>query len=144
MDPEVSEKELIDARKKQIKGFLMKKWGYLQYLLLLIIVWLGVSIRTGPLKNLIDSTTGKYISLELDSTVFLRYAQYIAENGRLFDVDPMRFYPLGADLSGIGTFVSYFVAYLYKFLNFFANSVLNNKKIITIVNLVKTIASGIS
>ncbi len=32
----------------------------------------------------------------------------------------------------------------YRFLNFIANSVLNNKKIITIINLIKTIASGLS
>ncbi len=118
-----SDERLIEERKKQVKNFFLKNWHYLQYIGLLIIVWIGISIRSKPLANLIDATTGKYISLELDSTVFLRYAKYIVEHGRLFDVDPMRFYPLGADLNNIGTFTSYFVAYLYKFLHFFIPSI---------------------
>src|SRR3989344_7019514 len=118
-----SEDALVEERKKQVKGFIVKNWRHLQYLALILIIWVGSVIRANPISNLIDSTTGKYISLELDSTVFLRYAQYIVENGRLFDVDPMRFYPLGADLSHIGTFTSYFVAYLYKLLNFFIPSI---------------------
>ncbi len=96
---------------------------YLQYLLLLVIVYFGAYIRSRPLNNLIDGTTGKYISLELDSTIFLRYARYIVENGKLFDIDPMRFHPLGGDISGVGVFTSYFVAYLYKFLHFFIPSI---------------------
>ncbi len=107
----------IEKRKTKIKELILKKANVFQYLFLAIIIWLGVYIRNQPIKNLIDQTTGQYISLELDSTLFLRYAEYIAEHGKLFAIDPMRYYPFGADLSGIGTFTSYFVAYLYKFLN---------------------------
>jgi len=111
------ETDKIEERKAKIKKILSEKASILQYLFLAIIIWLGVYIRSQPLKNLIDQTTGQYISLELDSTLFLRYAEYLAEHGKLYAIDPMRYYPFGASLSGIGTFTSYFVAYLYKFLN---------------------------
>ncbi len=123
MDSENSAEKLILERKNKLKGYFSKNLDYLQYLGLLIVVWIGTYIRSRPLKNLIDVTTGGYISLELDSTVFLRYARYITENGKLFDIDPMRFYPLGGDITGVGVFTSYFVAYLYKILNFFIPSI---------------------
>ena len=109
------ETDKIEERKAKIKKILSEKASILQYLFLAIIIWLGVYIRSQPLKNLIDQTTGQYISLELDSTLFLRYAEYLAEHGKLYAIDPMRYYPFGASLSGIGTFTSYFVAYLYKY-----------------------------
>jgi len=118
-----SEDRLIEERKNQVKSFLFKNWRYLQYVLLVIIVWLGASIRSKPLNNLIDSTTGRYITLELDSTLWLRYAEYIAEHGRLFAVDAMRNAPLGGDLSALGTFTAYFIAYMYKIFNFFIPSI---------------------
>ena len=112
------EDSLLERRKELVKKFIFQNLVYLQYILLWAIIYIGAFIRSRSLKNLVDVTTGKYMSLELDSTIFLRYARYIAENGKLFEIDPMRFYPLGGDISGVGTFTSYFVAYLYKILNF--------------------------
>jgi len=111
------EVDKIEERKAKIKKILSEKASILQYLFLAIIIWLGVYIRKQPLNKLIDATTNEYISLELDSTLFLRYAEYIAQHGSLFSIDPLRYYPFGASLGGIGTFTSYFVGYLYKFLN---------------------------
>ncbi|MBI2498716.1 glycosyltransferase family 39 protein [Candidatus Woesearchaeota archaeon] len=111
------EVDKIEERKAKIKKIIYEKINILQYLFLAVIIWLGIYIRKQPLSKLIDFTTNEYISLELDSTLFLRYAEYIAEHGSLFSIDTMRYYPFGASLGGIGTFTSYFVAYLYKFLN---------------------------
>ena len=115
--------EVIETRKRKLKEFIIKQKNWMQYILLAMIIWTGSNIRAKPLKYLIDPTNGKYISLELDSTLWLRYAKYIVENGRLYDIDPMRFYPLGGNLNDVGLFTSYFVAYLYKFLKIFINSI---------------------
>jgi len=118
-----SENKISESRTNQVKDFIITKKNWLQYIVLGIIIWLGARIRAYPLKNLIDSTTGKYITLELDSTLWLRYAKYVAENTLLFDIDPLRSYPLGADISSLGTFTAYFVAYLYKVINLFIPSI---------------------
>ncbi len=113
----------IRERKEQIKNFLIKNYNYIQYLALAVIIWIGAYIRSRNLEILKDVTTGKYISLELDSTLFLRYAEYIAEHGKLNAVDMMRSFPFGADISGLAKFTSYFVAYLYKILHFFSSTI---------------------
>ncbi len=123
----MEEKETIEKRKEK----LVKLFGNVTYkklivlVLLAVIIYIGYSIRIQPIDQLKDQTTGKYISLELDSTIFLRYAEYIAEHGKLFDVDPMRYYPDGLNLKSkdIGVFTSYFVVYLYKVMHFFSPSV---------------------
>jgi len=112
----------IEKRKEKLLAYFKGRYDILQYLVLTIIILLGTFIRIQPLSKLIDTTTGKYISIELDSTLFLRYAQYIAEHGRLFAHDIMRYYPLGNDVS-IGVFSSYFVAYLWKFIHIFIPSI---------------------
>src|SRR3989344_1288529 len=110
--------EVLDARREKLFGFLKAKLEWIQYLALIVIIWIGWSIRAKPIEKLIDATTGKYISIELDSTLYLRYAEYIAEHGKLFAVDVLRFHPLGANVD-ITAFSSYFVAYTYRILNFF-------------------------
>ena len=111
--------DVLNKRKEKLISFIKNYKVYLVFFILAIIIWYGFNIRTQNIETLKDSTTGKYITAELDSTLFLRYAQYIAEHGTLFKVDQMRFYPIGADLTGIGVFTSYFVAYLWKFLHVF-------------------------
>ncbi|MEK6922239.1 MAG: glycosyltransferase family 39 protein [Nanoarchaeota archaeon] len=115
--------DVLDKRSERIKEFFIKKKNWLQYVFLAIIIWIGANIRFKPIRNLIDTTTGKYITLELDSTLWLRYAKYVVENGRLFDIDPMRNVPLGADLSDLGSFTAYFIAYLFKIFNLFIPSI---------------------
>lgn len=122
LDSEESASPLPDAfeqRKKQVIQYLKDKKDYL---LLALVIYIGAFIRSQNLRHLRDITTGNYISLELDSTLFYRYAQYIAEHGKLFLIDPLRNYPLGVEIS-FGVFTSYFVAYLYKFLHIFIPSI---------------------
>ena len=114
---------ILEKRKEKAKEFLIKYANYLQYIALTIIVYISAYIRSRNLELLKDVTTGKYISLELDSTLFLRYAEYIAEHGKLYATDALRGFPFGIDISGLGTFTSYFIAYIYRFLNLFNNSI---------------------
>ena len=100
----------IEARKEKIISFIKQKKGWIQYFLLAFILWLAYYIRSQNWELLKDATTGKYISLEIDSALFMRYAQYIAEHGKLFAVDVLRNYPFGVDID-FGVFTSYFVAY---------------------------------
>src|SRR3989338_2266425 len=109
-------KNEIEKRKENIIKFLKAKKDSLQYVLLAIILWVAFFIRKQNWDLLKDVTTGKYISLEVDSALFLRYSQYIAEHGRLFDVDMMRNFPFGVTMD-FSTYTSYFVAYLWKILS---------------------------
>ena len=112
--------EQFEVRKEKIFNFFKSNMSIIQYLLLGIIIWIGKHIRVQTLDKLIDNTTNIPISLELDSTLFLRYAQYISEHGRIFLIDTMRFYPVGGNVD-IGIFSAYFVAYLQKILSVFIN-----------------------
>lgn len=122
-------KDELELRKEKIAEFFRRTLDFfknnkhlIQYVFLAFILWLAVFIRKQNWNLLKDATTGKYISLEIDSALFMRYAQYIAEHGRLFAVDVMRNYPFGVDVD-FGVFTSYFVAYLYKVLHLFSSSV---------------------
>lgn len=106
----------IEKRKENIIKFFKERKGWIQYVLLAIILWIAFFIRKQNWDLLKDVTTGKYISLEVDSALFLRYAQYIAEHGRLFDIDMMRNFPFGVTID-FGTYTSYFIAYLWKILS---------------------------
>ena len=89
--------------------------------LLLNIIAFSFIARLQNLSFLIDITTNKYIPADPDAMAFLRYAQYIAENGKLMLVDNLRYFPSG--FSGLQefSFLAYFIVYLYKFLSIFSN-----------------------
>ena len=109
--------DVLNQRKEKIFTFIRNNSTWLQYFILAIVVWIGWYIRKQPISRLIDVTTGKYISIELDSTLYLRYAEYIAEHGKLFAIDYLRYSPIGANVD-ITVFSSYFVAYTYRILKF--------------------------
>jgi len=104
-------------------NFVKTHKNYFIFGLLAVIIAISAYIRYLPIPNLIDITTGKYISLELDSTIFLKYARIIAETGSLPLIDTMRNVPLGVNVANIGIFTSYFIAYLYQFLHIFIPSI---------------------
>ena len=110
-----------DVLKKR-KEELFKKFkgkNLIVYILLAVIVWFGYYVHSRNLPLLKDVTTGEWISVELDSNLFYRYAQYIAEHGSLFAKDMMRNYPLGFDMKMEVPLLPHFIVYLYKFLHFF-------------------------
>ncbi len=113
---------LEQTREKIIK-FVKEKKRWIIYIFLAIIVWFGTKIRVSNLHLLKDVTTGDYIPLALDPFVFLRYAQYIVDHGKLMLVDTMRNVPLGLETAKTNPLLSYTIAYLYKIIKVFIPSI---------------------
>jgi len=115
--------ELAERREKLVKKFNLKATDWLVYVVLAFLVWFGYFIRTKNLGLLIDRATNKVIPLALDPHAVLRYSRFIAENGYLMANDALRYFPLGYIPKYEMGFLSYFIAYLYKFLHIFSSSI---------------------
>ncbi|MBI2105969.1 hypothetical protein HYT56_03985 [Candidatus Woesearchaeota archaeon] len=114
---------ILEERKKKIFSFLKKDKKWLIWGIFILIAWFGYWIRTRNIPLLKDVTTGDFIQADPDATAFLRYARYIVENGRLMDIDFMRYYPWGYGNMVEFKLLSYAIAYFYKFLHFFNSDV---------------------
>lgn len=107
------EKEL-QQRKQELVEKLQKKKSWLVYIAMLAIAWFGYYIRTRNLPLL----QGKWLP-DVDSYAFLRYAEYIAEHGKLMVHDVLRYYPFGFAPREEFGILSYVIAYLYKLMHLF-------------------------
>ncbi len=108
--------DTLSKRKESLFLFLKNKKHIWVYLVVIIIAISGFFIRTRNLDAL-----GGYLA-DPDAHAFLRYAKYIVEYGSMPELDTMRYYPLGFDARPEFGFLSYYIAYLYKFLNIFNKS----------------------
>lgn len=107
-------KEAILGKLKDFK--LEKKYiSYIVYITLGIILYLSYHIRTLNLANL-----DYQYPLALDPFVVLRYVQTFIENGHMLAVDTLRYFPIGFNGMTEFTTVTYFSAFVYKVLHFFA------------------------
>ncbi len=98
-----------------------KNWVYISLVLLIVIIILGVYIRTVNIPNLKDITTGDYtLGPDLDPFLYLRLAGYIIENGSLPFPDEARYLGLGFFYKNL---MSFYVAYFYKFLSLFSDKI---------------------
>ncbi|MEW5896704.1 MAG: STT3 domain-containing protein [Nanoarchaeota archaeon] len=113
--------ELAEKREQMIK-FIKEKKQWLIYILLGAIIWFGCYIRTKNFWLLKDVVTGAYVSVDLDSHIYLKYAKEILENGFLSSIDMSRFVPFGAPTANYA-FPAYFIYYLYKVMHLFNPSV---------------------
>jgi len=124
----------IEKRKKKVIDFFKKSGNWIYYVILSIILFVSVYIRTRNIPKLKDITTGTWtLGPDLDPFLFLRWAKYIAEHGKLFLLDHMRYVPLseicsGASCGPVNTagemnLISYMIAWLTKFLSFFGKEV---------------------
>jgi len=113
--------ELEERKEKVLKTFKNYK-SWLVYIILAGIVWLGAWIRTRNIPLLTDITTGKYIPADPDAIGFLRYVEYLSENGKLMAIDLMRYYPTGYSNMGEFSFLTHFIVYLYKIMNWFVET----------------------
>ena len=105
----------LEERKTKVFTFLKENKNKVSYAALALIIFIGAYIRTSNLKLLKD----KFL-LALDPYLFYRYAEYIVEHGQLMALDVMRYVPLGYNPAAEGgSFVSYLVAYAYKFVSIF-------------------------
>ncbi|MBI2044042.1 hypothetical protein HYT24_01625, partial [Candidatus Pacearchaeota archaeon] len=98
-----------------------KRWFYASLALLIIIVILGIYIRTANIPQLKDVTTGNYtLGPDLDPFLYLRLAERIIETGSLPNPDYMRYLGIGGEYKNL---ISFDIAYLYKFLSVFSNNI---------------------
>ena len=127
---EKSSEDDLKKRKERISKFLKEKKEWVFYSILAVIAFVGLYIRTRNIPKLKDITTGTWtLAPDLDPFLFLRWAKYIAEHGKLFVFDAMRYVPLiefcsGAECNPINTsgemkLLSYMIVWLYRFLSFF-------------------------
>src|SRR3989344_1221637 len=115
--------DIAEQRKEKVFSFLKKNQLILVYGILLVIILLAFSGRMDPMPRLIDSSTGDYIPIEVDSFVFLRYAQDILVNGTQSSVDTLRYYPDGYKNEGEFSLLATVIVYLYKVLHAFNDKV---------------------
>lgn len=124
------EHDELSEKRTQLIETIKKKKSWFIYAILAAIIWFGAHIRTRNIWLLKDITTEKYVPLALDPHLFLKYAKYIVEYGQLLVHDPTRFVPFGTSTINY-VFMSYFLAYLYKAINFiFPNTTLEYVDII--------------
>ena len=115
-------KEIADERKAKLFNIIFKKRNILVFLGLIFLIWLAWHIRTANLEQLKDITTNDYtLGPDLDPFLFLRYAKYIVENGKLMEHDDMRYVPLGWDTSRETRLLPYMIAYFHILLSKFKN-----------------------
>ncbi len=130
MEQKVTDKNI--ERERKVLTFLKNKFNWITYLILTIIIWINVRIRMLPL--VINSITGKpglwdisrnayTLGPDLDPFLFFRYAKTIVEQGTLPLIDTMRYVPLGYNTLMETRLLSYSIAYLHKFLNFFYDKI---------------------
>jgi asparagine N-glycosylation enzyme membrane subunit Stt3 len=124
------EDKLMQERQKKFFSFLKKKPSSIYYLILAVIVYIGIYIRTIPMK--INPATGKpglwdiardswTLGPDLDPFLFLRYAKEIILNGKIMAIDFMRYVPVGYPTKEELLLHPYLIASLHKFLSIFGN-----------------------
>jgi len=114
----------LEERKKKIINFLKQKKDWVYYLILSFIIFVGTYIRTRNISKLKDITTGTWtLGPDLDPFLFLRWAEYIVEHGKLMVLDMMRSVPLGFNTVTEMKLLSYLIVWFYKFLSFFSKEV---------------------
>ena len=90
--------------------------------LLINIIAFSFIFRLQNLEFLKDVTTGAYIPADPDAMAFLRYAQYVAEHGKIMAIDTLRYFPYGFTGAQEFSFLVHFIVYLYKFLSIFSST----------------------
>ncbi len=127
-------KDELEIRKEKVISFLKKKKDWIYYLILSFIVFIGVYIRTRNIPKLKDITTGTWtLGPDLDPFLFLRWAKYIVEHGKLFLLDTMRSVPLaeicsGSQCNAVNTMremilLPYMMAWFHNFLAIFYKNI---------------------
>lgn len=114
--------EVIRIRKDKIKNYFTKNYNWLVYLVLAVIVYLSVKIRTSNLAGLRDITTGGWtLGPDLDPFLFLRWAKDIVESGSLVAMDMMRYVPLGFNTERELILHTYLIVWFHKVASMFGS-----------------------
>ena len=115
----------LQEKRKQLIHFVKKHKKWIPFILLALIIFLGAFIRVQNFWLLKDVTNGDYVSVDLDSHIYLKYAKEILETGRLSEIDYGRFVPFGAPTANYA-FPAYVIYYIYKVMHFFSPDVTIN------------------
>ena len=122
MEETQGDKQIFEERTEGILKFIKKKRDWIFYLLLGILVYISAYLRTLNLNGLRDVSTGTWtLGPDLDPFLFLRWAKEILENGRLMEIDMMRYFPLGYNTLGEMKLLSYLIVWFHKLVSFFNN-----------------------
>ena len=114
----------IEERKEKIVTELKKYQKYVIWIILGVVIWIGCWIRTRNISLLKDVTTGQYITADPDAMGFLRYVEYLAQNGHMIPIpDMLRYWPQGYSNLTEFSFLSYFITYIYKIVHWFWQTV---------------------
>ncbi|MBI2145769.1 glycosyltransferase family 39 protein [Candidatus Woesearchaeota archaeon] len=115
---ETQHKDELTEKRQQFLSYIRKHKQIIAYVLLAIILITGITIRTSNFHLLRDVTDGSWVSTDLDSHIYLKYAKFIQQNGYLADIDQTRFVPLGAPTANYA-FPAYVIYYLYQVMHLF-------------------------
>ena len=119
-------------RERKILDFFKRKFNWVVWILMAVILWVNVSIRTIPMRInpstgvpfLWDITRNNWtLGPDLDPFFFLRWAKIIVEKGALPLIDTMRYVPVGYETLQSTTLLPHIIAALYKFLHFFSDKI---------------------
>jgi len=112
----------LAQKRKKVISFFKENKSALIYCALFLIILLGISIRVLNFPLLKDVTTGEWISNDLDSHIYYKYAKEILITGTLAPIDHTRFIPMGAPTANYA-FPAYFIYGVYKVLHFFSSAI---------------------
>jgi len=124
MEEDKKEEKILEERKEKIVSFFKVKYNWIAYIVLAILVWFAVWLRTLPMKirpetghpGLWDITTNNWtLGPDLDPFLFLRWAKDIILHGSLMANDTLRYVPLGFNVRAELTPLVYMIAWFHKF-----------------------------
>ena len=126
-----SEDRLIGARKEKLVSFAKRNLSAIGYVMLALVVFIAIKIRTANLPGLKDITTGDWtLGPDLDPFLFLRWAKYIVENGSLMVMDSLRYVPLGFDTSYELNLHVYLIVWFHKLASIFGSTSITHSAVL--------------
>ncbi len=107
--------KIIQERKEKVLNLFKLKKSWIFYLLLILLVWLAIWLRTLNTDGLKDVTTNSWtLGPDLDPFLFLRWAKDIVATGSLNSIDSMRYVPLGFSTKQELVLLPYMIAWFHK------------------------------
>jgi asparagine N-glycosylation enzyme membrane subunit Stt3 len=114
---------IVEQRTKKIINFFKQNSFWVVGILLALIVYISIYVRTRGLPYLRDITTGGWtLGPDLDPFLFLRWAKYISANGHLFTNDVLRYVPIGFDTSNELLALPYSIAWFHSVARWFGST----------------------
>ena len=119
MSSQDDESRVAQERLRALLSSVKSKSTLWAYGALALLMYFAFWIRTRNLPLLRDVSTGGWaLGPDLDPYLFLRWAEYIVQNGTIMAHDAMRYVPLGFDTSGELLLLPYMIAWFHNILAF--------------------------